>query len=183
VRTSNSAAMYLAIASYVLNADSIVETTAGAAKVVDLAAPLFSRQGLTGTSTEEPFEDYLTLGMGKTPMAMVYEAQFLARAIAQDGSIRPDMVLMYPVPDVVTKHTLVPLTDAGDRVGQLLTTDPELKRLAAKYGFRTSEVGSVDRLLAERGIQPPPSLTDIVEPPTYEVLERLIQLVERRYGA
>jgi hypothetical protein len=182
VRTSNSAAMYLAIASYVLNGDSILESSAQADKALGEVVPLFLRQGLSGTSSEEPFEDYLAIGMGKTPMVMVYEAQFLARAAAKDGAIRPDMVLMYPTPTVVTKHTLVPLTPNGDRVGQLLTTDGDLKRLAAKYGFRTSDVGSVDRLLAEKGVEPPPSLVDVVEPPTYEVLEHLIKGIERRYG-
>ena len=183
VRTSNSAAMYLAIASYVLNDNSVVQTSAQADKAVGRALPLFARQGLSATSSEEPFEDYLTIGMGKTPMVMVYEAQYLARAVAKDGSIRDDMVLMYPTPTVVTKHTLVPLTPAGDRVGQLLTTDRDLKRLAAKYGFRTADVGSVDRLLAEKGIQAPPSLVDVVEPPTYDVLERLVKGIEARYGS
>ena len=48
-------------------------------------------------------------------MVMIYESQFVARAAAHDGSIRPDMVLMYPEPDVLSKHTLVPLTSKGDR--------------------------------------------------------------------
>jgi hypothetical protein len=183
VRTSNSAAMYLAIASYVYNDDNVLETNSQADGAIDKVMPLFSRQGLTATSSEEPFEDYLSIGMGKTPMVMIYEAQFLARAVANDGSIRQDMVLMYPNPTVVTKHTLVPLTANGDRVGQLLTTDRELRRLAAKYGFRTGDVGSVDQLLAERGVEPPPALVDVVEPPTYEVLEHLIQGIERRYAS
>ena len=47
------------------------------------------------------------------------------------------MRLVYPSPTVLSKHTLVPVTDDGDRVGQLLSEDPELQRLAAVHGFRT----------------------------------------------
>jgi hypothetical protein len=45
VRTSNSAAMYLAIASYVRNGDHVVENAAQGDRLVDQVAPLFLRQG------------------------------------------------------------------------------------------------------------------------------------------
>jgi hypothetical protein len=45
VRTSNSGAMYLAIASYVRNGDRVVENAAQGDRVVDQVAPLFLRQG------------------------------------------------------------------------------------------------------------------------------------------
>jgi hypothetical protein len=181
VRTSNSAAMYLAVASYVRNGDRVVENAAQGDKVVDQVAPLFLRQGFSEYSTEGPFEDYLTIGVGKTPMVMIYEAQFLARAAAQDGSIGPDRVLMYPEPTVLTKHTLVPLKPAGDRVGRLLAGDPELQRLAVTHGFRTADAATVRRYLAERKVAAPPDLVTIVEPPTYEALEHLITRIQERY--
>jgi hypothetical protein len=180
VRTSNSAAMYLAIVSYVRNGDRVVENAAQGDRVVDQVAPLFLRQGFSEYSTEGPFEDYLTIGAGKTPMVMIYEAQYLARAAAQDGSIGPDRVLMYPEPTVLTKHTLVPLKPAGDRVGRLLTGDPELQRLAVKWGFRTA-AATVRKYLTDRKVAPPPDLVTIVEPPTYEALEHLIVRIQERY--
>jgi hypothetical protein len=181
VRTSNSGAMYLAIASYVRNGDSVVENAAQGDRVVDQVAPLFLRQGYSEYSSEGPFEDYLTIGAGKTPMVMIYEAQYLARAAAQDGSIGPDRVLMYPEPTILTKHTLVPLKPAGDRVGRLLTSDPELQRLAVKWGFRTADAAAVRRYLTDRKVTPPPDLVTIVEPPTYEALEHLITRIQQRY--
>ena len=181
VRTSNSAAMYLAVASYVRNGDRVVENAAQGDKLVDEVAPLFLRQGFSAYSTEGPFEDYLTIGVGKTPMVMIYEAQYLARAAAQDGSIGPDRVLMYPEPTVLTKHTLVPLKPAGDRVGRLLSSDPELQRLAVKHGFRTADAATVRRYLADRKVAVPPDLVTIVEPPTYEALEHLITRIQERY--
>ena len=181
VRTSNSGAMYLAIASYVANGDRVVENAAQADEVVGELAPLFLRQGFAEYSSEGPFEDYLAIGAGKTPMVMIYEAQYLARAAAQDGSIGPDRVLMYPEPTVLTKHTLVPLKPAGDRVGRLLTGDPELQRLAVKWGFRTAAGATVRSYLAERRVAPPPDLVTIVEPPTYETLEHLITRIQERF--
>jgi hypothetical protein len=181
VRTSNSAAMYLAVASYVSNGERVVENAAQGDKVVDAVAPLFLGQGFSEYSSEGPFEDYLTIGVGKTPMVMIYEAQYLARAAAQDGSIGEDRVLMYPEPTVLTKHTLVPLKPAGDRVGRLLTGDPELQRLAVKYGFRTADAATVRKYLADRKVPAPPDLVTIVEPPTYEALEHLITRIQQRY--
>jgi len=107
IRTSNSAAMYLSLASYVANGNNIVENDGQADAMVPHTAPLFLKQGFTASSSEEPFQDYLAIGIGKTPMVMIYEAQYLARAEAKDGSITSDMVLMYPDPDVLSKHTFI----------------------------------------------------------------------------
>ncbi len=186
VRTSNSAALYLAITSYVANGNRVVTDAATGERMADLAAPLFLRQGYLEASSQEPFEDFLTIGMGKTPMVMIYEAQFLARVISKDPAIRPDMVLMYPSPTIYAKHTVVPLTPAGDAVGRLLTEDPELQRLAARFGFRTAS-GVVDPAQGSGGSaggQPgtsSPQLADVVEPPSLEILEMMIKRIESKY--
>ena len=159
----------------------MVENAAQGDKVVNGVAPLFLGQGFSEYSSEGPFEDYLTIGVGKTPMVIIYEAQYLARAAAQDGSIDADRVLMYPEPTVLTKHTLVPLTPVGDQVGRLLVGDPELQRLAVRYGFRTADNVTLRNYLAERKVAAPPDLVTIVEPPTYEALEHLITRIQERY--
>jgi hypothetical protein len=182
VRTSNSAAMYLAMASYVANGNNVVADEATAAQLVPKMAPLFLRQGFTEASSEAPFDDYLSIGIGKSPMVMIYEAQFLARAAARDGSITPQMVLMYPSPMVLSKHTLVPLKPTGDRVGRLLTSDPQLQRLAVKYGFRTNDQAAFGSYLKSRGVPQPPQLVNVVEPPTFGPLETMITGIQRLYG-
>ena len=141
-------------------------------------APLFLGQGFSEYSSEGPFEDYLTIGVGKTPMVMIYEAQFLAAQAAHRTT--GDMVLMYPTPTVLSKHTVVPLDAKGDQVGRLLSTDPELQQLAVKYGFRTADAASTSRYLAKQGVAAPPTLVDVIEPPTYENLEYLIGRIEQR---
>ncbi|HEX2681148.1 MAG TPA: hypothetical protein VHQ03_07630, partial [Candidatus Dormibacteraeota bacterium] len=173
-QTSNSAAMYLSIASYVANGNNVVQDQTQAQQVLPAVAPIFTRQGLTLSSTEAPFEDYLSIGIGKDPMVMIYEAQFLAREAAKDGSITSDRELMYPSPTVFSKHTLVPLTPNGDSIGKLLSTDPKLQSLAVKYGFRTSDPTAFTTYLTNRGVTPPPQLVNIIDPPTYDNLEALI---------
>jgi len=177
IRTSNSAAMYLSIASYVANGDNIVQDAGQASAVLPAAEPVFLRQGLTAASSEEPFQDYLSIGIGKTPMVMIYEAQFLAAAAANNGSITPDMVLMYPDPDVLSKHTVVPLTPNGDRVGQLLLNNPDLQKLATKYGFRTNNQATFNQFLTAHKLTTP-SLVNLIEPPTYENLEAMISAIQ-----
>lgn len=181
VRTSNSAAMYLAWASYVANNENVVTSQAQAAAVLPLMSRLFLDQGYSEASSEAPFEDYLSQGVGKTPMVMIYESQFLDRQMRGDGSITKDMVLLYPSPNVLSKHTVVPLKPAGDAIGRLLTTDPTLVQLEAELGFRTTDRAVFTKVVTARGITPPPDLVDVVEPPSYEVLEAMITALQKQY--
>ena len=178
-RTSNSAAMYLSIASYVANGGNVVADDLTAHRITPMVAPIFLRQGFSASSSEEPFQDYLSIGIGKTPMVMVYEAQFLALQASHDRALTSDMVLMYPTPTVLSKHTLVPLKPNGDRVGRLLQTDPDLQRLAARYGFHTADPGTFNAYLKAQGVPPPPQLVNVIEPPAYDQLETMITGIEQ----
>jgi hypothetical protein len=182
IRTSNSAAMYLAIASYVANKNNIVQDQAQADAVMPVVAPLFLRQGFTETSSEGPFNDYLAIGIGKTPLVMIYESQFVARAAARDGSISKEMVLMYPSPTLLSKHTLVPLDQKGTQVGELLQNDATLQALEVKYGFRTSNPAVFKQYAAAHGVALPDGLANVIDPPTYEVLEYMISNIEKKIG-
>lgn len=180
-RDSNSASMYLAIVSFVANGNTVVSTEEAANRLLPQLTKLFLDQGYTQNSTEGPFEDYLAAGMGKTPLALIYESQFLDRQIRGDGAIRPEMRMLYLAPTVFSKHTLVPLSGNGDRVGQLLTTDSELVKLAATFGFRPTDGRVLGQVLSERGVPAPPELVDIIEPPSYETLERMLDAIGRQY--
>ena len=182
VRRSNSAAMYLSLASYVANNDNIVENDAEVTPLMDRLAPLFLRQGFLASSSEEPFDDYLVQGMGKSPMVMIYESQFVQRAAASDGSIRPDMVLMYPEPTIFSKHTFVGLTEDGIRLGEFLTNDPQMRTLATEYGFRTTDIAAFTKFVADHQLSVPAGLIDVIDPPTYETLESMITRLEAQYS-
>jgi hypothetical protein len=182
VRKSNSAAMYLALASYVANADNIVENDAQGAAIMGRLTPLFLRQGFQASSSEEPFDDYLVQGIGKSPMVMIYESQFIQRAAAADGTIKSDMVLMYPQPTIFSKHTFVGLTPDGIRLGDFLTADPEMRTLATEYGFRTTDTAAFTKFVADHKLTVPASIIDVIEAPTYESLEAMIARVEAAYA-
>ncbi len=182
VRTSNSAAMYLSIVSYVANGNNIVELGPSAPTLAQQLAPLFLKQGFSETSTEGPFDDYLVQGIGKAPMVMVYESQFIARAAANDGSITPDMELVYPEPTIFSKHTLVSLTPTGQRLGDFLTTDPGIRALATDYGFRTSDTEGFKNFVTSHNLSVPDTLIDVIDPPTYESLEAMITTLEQIYA-
>ncbi|HXJ64835.1 MAG TPA: hypothetical protein VNN79_13860 [Actinomycetota bacterium] len=182
VRTSNSAANYLSIASYVANGDNVVQSNSDGDKVVPDVAPLFLRQGFTAASSEEPFADYLTIGKGTAPIVFIYEAQFLQHVFADDGAITNDMRLLYPDPDVYSKHVVVPLDPNGDKVGRLLLTDPVLQQLAADYGFRTNNPAPFNKLVQQHHANIAPTIVDLIEPPSYEALEHMIEQIERLYA-
>ena len=177
--SSNSAAMYLALASYVANGGNVVESSAQAARIEPLMASIFIRQGLQEASSAGPFEDYTTMGIGKAPMVMVYESQFLEHQAKHAGS-NPDMALFYPQPTIYTKHVVVPFTAAGTRFGELLASDPELQAIAASYGYRTSDPALFAGFLKDKKITAPSVLVDVVDPPSFEILERMIQSVEKK---
>jgi hypothetical protein len=182
VRTSNSAAMYLALMSYVANGNNIVQRLDQATPLMPLLSDMFLRQGLRPTSTQEPFEDYLVKGMGHSPVVIIYEAQYIAQAAKEDGSIAPNMVLMYPTPTIFTKHVLIPLTDQGEQLAVALETDPELQKLAVEYGFRNNNLSYFREFTAQHKVTLPENFVDVIEPPSYEVLEGMIQEIEKLYA-
>ncbi|MEV0384643.1 hypothetical protein [Nonomuraea sp. NPDC050643] len=177
IRTSNSAAMYLSAIGYVANGEDVISSDAQVAEIAPVLAPAVLDQGFSESTSEASFDDYLALGAGKTPMLVVYEAQYLARVFAGDGAIKPDMRLVYPSPTVLSKHTLVPLSGQGNRIGELLTKDRELQALAAAYGFRTTDPRAFTDQAARSGT-PAADLVDVVEPPAYERLDRLITAID-----
>ncbi|WP_345493193.1 three-helix bundle dimerization domain-containing protein [Nocardia callitridis] len=179
-RSSNSAALYLAAASYVANNETIVQGTPAEQDVIPTLSRLFVGQGYTENSSEGPFGNYLAGGMGPTPLAWIYESQFV-EAAAQ-GKTTPEMRLLYPGPTVWSRHTLIPLGDSGDRLGQLLSEDKGLQRLAAEHGFRTGDPAQFGAVVAEHGVPVAADLLDVVAPPTYETLEHLIDGVTKSYN-
>ncbi|GGL01205.1 three-helix bundle dimerization domain-containing protein [Nocardia jinanensis] len=178
-RTSNSAAMYLAVASYVVNDHAVVRGATAEQHVMPTLQRLFLAQGYTEGSSAGPFEEYLTAGMGPTPMTWIYEAQYVAAAV--EKRLRPDMVLLYPSPTVLSRHTVVPLTPEGEEIGALLHNDAELQSLAAEHGFRTGDVARFDEVVGEHEVAVSPDLVDIVDVPAYETLEHLIDGVAAAY--
>lgn len=181
VRSSNSAAMWLALASYVLNGEQVVQDAAQLERVLPQVAPLFLRQGWQDATSADPFQDYVALGMGKTPLLLAYESQFIEFRLAHPQRASDAMVLLYPRPTLYSKHVLVPMTAAGARLGELLDTDAGLQALMHAYGFRTAGDEHGPGVWQRHGVAVPATLVDVVDPPGGEWLERMIQGIEARY--
>ncbi|WP_337059976.1 hypothetical protein [Kineococcus sp. G2] len=182
VRTSNSAAMYLAGAAWVLNGGGVVTTREQQEAVLPQLTHLFLAQGFSAASSDEPFDDYLSQGAGAVPLVMAYEAQFVGEAARGTSRLGADAVLAYPDPTVASKHTLVALDPGAERLAELLATDPELTALAAEHGFRTGDGSVLARIAAQHGVGVQRSLTDVADPPSFEVLEALIDAVAAAHG-
>ena len=177
VRKSNSGALYLALASYVANDNTVVDTEADADKVADRMIRLFSKQGFQESSSTGPFEDYTAMGIGKAPLVMVYEQQFLEYAF-EHATQNKDMVLLYPSPTLLSKHTLVAISPNGVRFAQFMATNPKVASIAQRYGFRTEDPTELFAAADAKKLALPKTIVDVVDPPSYDILERLIGRID-----
>ena len=177
VRKSNSGGMYLALASYLANGNNVVDNDADADKVADRMVGLFSRQGFQESSSAGPFEDYTAMGIGKAPLVMIYEQQFLEYVLSHSNP-NPDMVLLYPVPTILSKHTLVALSDNGARFAQVMISNPKVISIAHRYGFRTQDSAELFAAVEAKKLVLPHTVVDVIDPPSYDILEKLINHID-----
>jgi hypothetical protein len=179
-RTSNSAAMYVVVLSYLLNGEEVVPPGSVDGELTETLSRLFLSQGQPPESSQQPFEQYRDLGAGHTPLLWAYESQYVHAAVA--GPPPPEgAVLLYPEPTVYSTHTVVPFSDAGDEVGLLLTEDPELRELVAEHGYRTDDTAHLRALADEHDLPLRLQVDDVVHSPTYEALETLLNGIENSY--
>ncbi|MFH8365911.1 hypothetical protein [Streptomyces sp. NPDC018031] len=129
---SNSGALYLATASYVAAGGKVAAGSADVSATAPLMRKLIEVQGAQKTSTDGPFRDFVS-GVGDA-LVLVYESQ-VAALLAQKQPV-DDLVVLYPDTNVYSDHTLVPLTEGGRKLADLLGSDPELRKLAVRHGFR-----------------------------------------------
>ena len=130
--TSNSGALYLAAASYVANGGRVAASDADVDRTAPLMRKLVSVQGAQQSSTDAAFRDFVS-GAGN-PLVLVYESQ--VASLLGEGQGVDDLTVLYPDTTANSDHTVVPLTENGRALGELLSTDPELRKLAVRHGFR-----------------------------------------------
>jgi uncharacterized membrane protein len=136
--SSNSGALYLAAASYVADGGRVADSTEAVARTAPLMKKLISVQGAQQTSSDAPFRDFIS-GVGN-PLVLVYESQVVA-LLAQGQGV-DDLTVLYPDTIANSDHTVVPLTDEGRALGELLGKDMELRKLAVRHGFRPQGAGT-----------------------------------------
>ncbi|WP_338414260.1 hypothetical protein [uncultured Sphaerotilus sp.] len=177
LRRSNSGALYLALTSAALNGDVVTDRATGQKLALQLTE-LFKRQGYQENYVDGNFDDYVSIGIGKTPMAFLYEYQMVRHALQKKG-IGADMVLMYPQPTIVNKEVFVSLGDRAKALGELLASDAELQGIAVEYGFRIADTERFVAAVKPTGLAVEPRVTQLVDPPSAEVMSEMIDTVAR----
>ncbi|MFE6483153.1 hypothetical protein ACFVGN_09490 [Streptomyces sp. NPDC057757] len=130
--TSNSGALYLAAASYVADGGRVAADSTAVTRTAPLMHKLISVQGQQQSSTDATFRDFIS-GAGN-PLVLVYESQVASLLVR--GEDVDDLTVLYPDTTANSDHTVVPLTPEGRALGELLGTDPTLRKLAVRHGFR-----------------------------------------------
>ncbi|MBH9553924.1 hypothetical protein [Inhella gelatinilytica] len=176
IRRSNSAAMYLALTSQALLGE-VVSDRATAQTQAQKLAELFKRQGYQENYVNGAFDDYLAIGMGKTPLAFIYENQMLAHALK--SGIRKEMVLLVPQPTIVNKVVWVAMNERAKRLGELLASNKELQAVALELGFRTGDPAAFAAAAQRAGLAVDTQLNNVVDPPAFDLMFEMIDVVSR----
>ncbi|WP_329380093.1 substrate-binding domain-containing protein [Streptomyces sp. NBC_01351] len=172
--TSNSGALFLALASNVANGNNIVDDDAAVERTAPLMRKLISVQGSLEPSTDGPFRAFIS-GSGE-PLILAYESQVASMLLQRQDP--GEMVVLYPDTTVNTAHTFVPLNENARDLGTLLTTDPRLRELVMQRGFRPQQgLAEFTAVTAPHSAYLNPGLTGIrqVNTPTVKILMALAQ--------
>jgi hypothetical protein len=176
VRRSNSAAMYLALTSQAVHGDIVTDRPTAQA-VAAKVAELFKRQGYQENYVNGNFDDYVSIGIGKTPLAFIYEYQMVQFALAK--KVQPDMVLIYPQPTIVNKVVFVAFSERAKALADLFASNAELQRIAVEHGFRISDTGVFMQTVKPTGLAVEERITQVIDPPSFEVMAEMIDVVSR----
>ena len=177
VRRSNSAAMYLALTSHALTGDIVTDRATAQATALKLAE-LFKRQGYQENYVNGNFDDYVAIGIGKTPLAFIYENQLVNYALAKKG-VAADMVLLYPQPTIVNKVVFIATNERSKALAELLANNAELQDIAVEYGFRVADTQRFVNAVKATGLAVEPRLTQVVDPPAFEIMAEMIDTVAK----
>lgn len=177
LRRSNSGAMYLALTSQALTGD-VVTDRANANSTALKLAELFKRQGYQENYVNGNFDDYVAIGIGKTPMAFIYENQLVSYALAKKG-VGEGMVLLYPLPTIVNKVVFVSMNERAKALGELLANDAELQGIAVEYGFRIADTDRFMSTVKPTGLAVEARVTQVVDPPSFEIMAEMIDTVAK----
>lgn len=171
VRKSNTGALFVGALAYIQNGHEVPSDIAKAQALTETLSPVITKQGFQEGTLAGPFEDYLGQGIGKAPLVLIYESQFVEAKKA--GQLKKNHVLLYPRPGMVLKHVLVAKSENGQKLGEILSSAP-IQQLAANYGFRTNDSAIFEKAMADLGL-PAPELVDLADAPSTLVLDSMLK--------
>ncbi len=179
---SNSGLLFAGLLANVLNGGEVTDATT----VVPLLPTIASFfVGLMPTATIDLFEQFLTQGMGASPIIAAYESQiieFILRNPSKRDQINREVRILYPRPTVWATHPLIARTEQGARLLQAVK-DPEIQRLAwEQNGFRPgiAEVDVDPNVFQIAGI--PPQITSVIDMPARRVMDQILAAIAAASG-
>ncbi len=187
VRSSNSALMYLSLASYVLNGNAVVTgEDAARQQATESLARLFLDQGYSQSSSAGPWESFLSKGSMNQPLTLIYESQYLEAQMNEPSRVTDEMRICYPAPTIFSDHVVVAFSEAGQRVQDVLDNDPDMARVIARHGFRLNgpNSGAFSERVSEAGLAgyaEDGTFIDAAQAPSYEVADAMLQVIEALY--
>ncbi|MBT1165450.1 substrate-binding domain-containing protein [Bifidobacterium simiarum] len=143
---SNSGNEYAALVATVLNGGQPA-TSASIDRDRAAIKSIFDKSGWMETSSEDSFNQFLTLGVGSKPMMIGYESQILDLAANQPDAwkqVKDDIVIAYPTPTVWSTHMLIPLDDKGEKLLTLLRSEDMQKYAWEHHGLRSANYVGTD---------------------------------------
>ncbi|MGI6229996.1 MAG: hypothetical protein ACOYJL_03675 [Tractidigestivibacter sp.] len=143
---SNSGNEWAALLASVMNGGSPA-TVESVQRDGESLRKVFAKSGWMETSSEDSFNQFLTLGKGSKPMMVGYESQILDFAVNDPDTyaqVKDELVICYTTPTVWSTHVFMALDENGERLHDLLKSD-EVQRLAwERHGFRGASLRGTD---------------------------------------
>jgi len=132
---SDSGAMFVAAASYVLNKGNVLTGISQVQPIASQIANVLRGLGELQPTTYLLFQQYLTEGVKGAPLVLGYQSEFVGEQRSSPGKIPRGAVMLQLNFTVDCIHTVVPFNDDGRTFGTVLN-DPVMQKLASgKYGF------------------------------------------------
>lgn len=160
--------------------DEPPQTVDAAEKLALAVKPYVDAQGQAGEDMAPKY--FVPEGRTHAVIAVIYEHQYIAYQLRQK-SIDTERVLLYPNKQHQSTPELISFTPEGDRIGELMMNDPELRRRAVELGFHSlswngESADDFGTYIAGRGLpEPPAGDAGRVQLPKAELFERMLAVV------
>ncbi|MGN0287760.1 MAG: hypothetical protein ACI4B6_08850 [Atopobiaceae bacterium] len=135
---SNSGNEWAALLATVLNGGSPATVDSVQRDAASLKA-IFAKSGWMETSSEDSFNQFLTMGKASKLMMVGYESQVIDFAVNNPDAyaqVKDDLVVCYTTPTVWSTHVLMALDDNGQKLHDFLKSTDVQKLAWESHGFR-----------------------------------------------
>ncbi|WP_053735050.1 hypothetical protein [Nocardia sp. NRRL S-836] len=142
--------------------------------------PYVDAQGQPGEDMSPKF--FVPEGRSHAVIAVIYEHQYIAYQLRR-AQVDTERVLLYPTAQHQSTPELISFTPEGDRIGELVMNDPDLRRRAVELGFHPlGWSGETDQdfagVITARGLPAPPAgEAGRTALPKAEYFERMLDVV------